>query len=289
MADVKLSEILTSNPAAAPTGVEPIESVQSATSVAFTFAQLSNNPLNAQTGTTYTLAITDQGKAVTMNNAAANTLTIPLNATIAFDIGTLLVVRQIGAGLTTLAATGGVTINKVAGLSLTMSEAQEQFILHKTATDTWHVFAGGSGGGGGSPSAARISNDSSQSAGTDTTVVFTSEEYDDNGFSDLGVNNDRFTIPTGVTRINVSGAMEGSSHTATGNQQLVIQLFDSGDSFLTNLTAQEITVPDTSPRITCSALGVVVAPTNYLVLRTFGSDGTWNIVKASLTIQDVTP
>ena len=143
MADVKLSEVLSSNPAAAPTGPEPIESVQSATSVAFTFAQLSNHPLNPQTGTTYTLVLTDQGKAVTMNNASANTCTIPLNATVAYHIGTLLLVRQIGAGVTTLAATGGVTIEKAAGVSLTMSGVQEQLILHKVATDTWHVVNGG--------------------------------------------------------------------------------------------------------------------------------------------------
>lgn len=139
MVDKTLSQIRTDNAAVAPTGAEPIESVQSATSAAFTFGELSNHPLNPQTGTAYTLVLTDQGKAVTMSNAAANILTIPLNSSVAFHIGTKLLVRQIGAGGTTVVGDGGVTVELDANASLVMDGAQQQILLHKTATDTWHA------------------------------------------------------------------------------------------------------------------------------------------------------
>jgi len=61
--------------------------------------------LNNQTGTAYTLVLADAPKCVTMNNAAANTLTIPANASVAFPIGTVITVMQLGVGQTTIAIT----------------------------------------------------------------------------------------------------------------------------------------------------------------------------------------
>ena len=42
-----------------------------------------NLTLNAQTGTTYTLVLTDNGRFVTLSNAAAIALTVPLNSSVA--------------------------------------------------------------------------------------------------------------------------------------------------------------------------------------------------------------
>jgi hypothetical protein len=61
--------------------------------------------LNNQTGTAYTLVLADAPKCVTMNNAAANTLTIPANASVAFPVGTVVTVMQLGVGQTTIAIT----------------------------------------------------------------------------------------------------------------------------------------------------------------------------------------
>src|SRR5262249_41386449 len=66
-------------------------------------------PLNSQSGTSYALVLTDLGKCVEMNNASPNTLTVPANASVAFPVGSTLLVRQMGAGQTTIAAAGGVT------------------------------------------------------------------------------------------------------------------------------------------------------------------------------------
>jgi len=70
---------------------------------------------NEQTGTTYTLALTDDGKLVEMNNASANTLTVPPNSSVAFPVGSQILVLQTGAGQTTLVAGAGVTVNSKDG------------------------------------------------------------------------------------------------------------------------------------------------------------------------------
>lgn len=97
-------------------------------------------PLNSQSGTTYTLVLTDKGKCVEMNNASANTLTVPPNSSVAFPIGTALLVRQMGAGTTSIAAGAGVTIRTPSTLDL---QAQYSLVsLHKRATNEWCVEGG---------------------------------------------------------------------------------------------------------------------------------------------------
>tara|TARA_R110000823_G_C15747427_1_gene481526 strand:- start:71 stop:526 length:456 start_codon:yes stop_codon:yes gene_type:complete len=59
--------------------------------------------LNAQVGTTYTLAATDAAKVVTATNAGAITVTVPASIFVAGDIITVI---NSGAGLVTFAASG---------------------------------------------------------------------------------------------------------------------------------------------------------------------------------------
>jgi len=93
--------------------------------------------LNAQTGTAYTLAIGDRGQPVTMDNASANTVTIPTNASVAFDVGSVVTVIQIGAGLTTVEGDTGVTVNGTSGGSVDTQGQYSALSLVKVATDTW--------------------------------------------------------------------------------------------------------------------------------------------------------
>ena len=65
------------------------------------------NPLNAQTGTSYTLAETDKDAVVTASNASAITVTINNSV---FAAGDRITVVQTGAGQVTFAAGAGVTI-----------------------------------------------------------------------------------------------------------------------------------------------------------------------------------
>lgn len=100
--------------------------------------------INAQTGTTYTLALSDRYGVVTMNNASANTVTIPTNVSVAFPIGTMIELWQIGAGATTYDADVGVTLNGVSGGAATSSGAYSAVSLRKIGTDSW-LIAGGIG------------------------------------------------------------------------------------------------------------------------------------------------
>jgi hypothetical protein len=62
---------------------------------------------NAQTGTTYTLAIGDKDKLVTASNSSAITVTVPPSV---FSANDQISVAQTGAGQVTFAAGSGVTI-----------------------------------------------------------------------------------------------------------------------------------------------------------------------------------
>ena len=89
---------------------------------------------NAQTAS-YTLVLTDAGDIVEMNVVSANTLTVPLNSSVAFAVGTTITILQTNTGQTTLTATGGVTINGTPGLKLRAQWSSATLI--KRATDTW--------------------------------------------------------------------------------------------------------------------------------------------------------
>jgi hypothetical protein len=90
---------------------------------------------NAQTGTAYTLVLTDKGKLVSCTNAAAITVTVPPNSEVAFATGSIVYVGQAGAGQVTVAAGAGVTINKAT--SLKTRALYSMLALIKTGTDTW--------------------------------------------------------------------------------------------------------------------------------------------------------
>jgi hypothetical protein len=96
-------------------------------------------PLNTQTAS-YTLVLTDAWKDVQMNVATANNLTVPLNSSVAFVAEkTQILISQIGAGQTTVVATGGVTINSAPGTTLKLRGQYSQVVLEKTGTDTWYL------------------------------------------------------------------------------------------------------------------------------------------------------
>lgn len=91
--------------------------------------------INAQTGTTYTLVLADEGKLVTLTNAAAITLTVPTNATSAFPVGSRVDLVPLGAGMVTIVGAGGVTIR--ATPSAVTRATYSAVSLVKIATDEW--------------------------------------------------------------------------------------------------------------------------------------------------------
>jgi len=99
----------------------------------------SSTAVNTQTGTAYTFALTDAEDIVEMNNAAANVATIPTNAAVAFPIGTVISLTMLGAGITSLTADTGVTLNGVSAGSGAMISQYDGVSLYKRLTDTWIV------------------------------------------------------------------------------------------------------------------------------------------------------
>jgi hypothetical protein len=99
--------------------------------------------LNAQTGATYTAVSTDQYQVlVTMNNASANAFKIPTNASVAFAVGTVITVMNIGAGLTTISAVTPGTTTVLSGGTVAASPTLAQYksaACIKTGTDAWYV------------------------------------------------------------------------------------------------------------------------------------------------------
>jgi len=93
--------------------------------------------INAQTGTTYTLVLGDASRVVTLSNAAGITLTVPPNSSVAFPLGTRVVIGQIGAGQVTVAEGSGVTVNTAETLKLADQHSFAELI--KTGTDAWYL------------------------------------------------------------------------------------------------------------------------------------------------------
>jgi hypothetical protein len=98
-------------------------------------AEYDNMTLNAQTGTTYTLVLTDAHKLVTLSNASAITLTVPTNSSVAFEIGDQVNLLQLGAGQVTVSG-AGVTFRSE-GTKLKLKGQYAMATLVKIGTDEW--------------------------------------------------------------------------------------------------------------------------------------------------------
>jgi hypothetical protein len=84
--------------------------------------------INPQTGTTYTLAASDNGKLVTLSNASAITLTIP-----ALFIGFNCKIKQIDAGQVT-ASGSGITLNSANSALKTRAQYSGYDVIQDTAS-----------------------------------------------------------------------------------------------------------------------------------------------------------
>ena len=91
----------------------------------------------------YTATISDAYQVCElMNKATAISFNIPTNASVAFPIGTVLTVLNIGAGVCTIkAVTSGTTAILSAGTTVaqpTLAQYKSAACI-KTGTDTWYV------------------------------------------------------------------------------------------------------------------------------------------------------
>ena len=112
----------------------PAKSVELATYIDTSLAAKTDLAMtqNAQTGVSYSFALADASKLLTTSNASAVSVTVTKQATVTWVTGTQLRVLNLGAGVTTLVADTGVTVNNNKAL------AQYQGgTLIRTASDVW--------------------------------------------------------------------------------------------------------------------------------------------------------
>ena len=93
---------------------------------------------NSNTGS-YTLVLGDAGKVVVMNSSSANTVTVPLNSSVAFPTGSVVNVVQTGSGQTSITGSVGVTIQSEGSKYKVKAQYGLAGVV-KTDTDTWVAF-----------------------------------------------------------------------------------------------------------------------------------------------------
>ena len=147
------------------------------------------------------------------------------------------------------------------------------------------------------PAAGSAPSGCSVSIGSDITgqgssvqdIDFDTEDYDDNAFWSVS-NPERFTIPSGVTRVNVSAFIGGSLQTTGTGFGIFLRLYNSSDVFQYDIAVDYSDSTSTTPVRSIAALGAVVAAGDYVRVMSWSeTDASWTIIKGRACIQDVTP
>jgi hypothetical protein len=202
--------------------------------------------MNTQTGTAYTLAIGDIENIVTMDNASANTVTIPANSAVAFPVGIEIPVYQKGAGQTTVTGDTGVTVNGVSAGGATVGKSIPYFMgaqIELSADDT------------------------SVNATTLYTIPLDQVEYDSHTFTDTA---NRLTIPSGlgIKKVSLTGCYSGTNGTAGTWTGLHIEQFDSGGTLKDKFALVGPDMAVANKRFHIVTPSVEVADGDYFLLTT---------------------
>ena len=105
-----------------------------------TSSQIPTTSINYESDS-YTLVLSDAGKTIQMAKATAQSLTIPINASVSFSVGTRIDIIQTGAGTLSVVPSSGVTINSESN-KLKIMDRYAGATLIKYDTNTW-LLAGG--------------------------------------------------------------------------------------------------------------------------------------------------
>lgn len=192
---------------------------------------------NAQTGTTYTFALSDVGKTVTASNASSSTYTIPPQASVVWPTGATLNIVNLGAGVVTIAAGAGVTVTNS---SQTLSQYQSAALV-RTASNAWTVvpFVGG---------VATLADSAiSGTTGSPTTATYTSGGINYKTYRWTGTGSVTFTRG-GIVDVFIVGGGGGSGYFAAAGGG------GGGGGILT----QSVYLPDGVCNVTVGAGGALV-------------------------------
>lgn len=108
---------------------------------------ITQKPVSTKTEN-YTLQLADANGFIRMDVESANTVTVPPNSSAAFPIGTPIIIRVVGAGVTSVVEGSGVTINND---TLEIGGQYTSAALVKVGTNEWDLYiaaAAAPGGGG---------------------------------------------------------------------------------------------------------------------------------------------
>lgn len=195
-------------------------------------------PQNAQSGN-YTLVLADAGKHIYSANTGAQTITIPTNASVAFPIGTLVTIVNMGSNKIVLSATGVSIIPT--GSTTALSSAQipsgTSVQLMKTGTNTWKalfgtvdvnaitatylvIAGGGSGGrsnGGGGGAGGYLTSTASLGSGVTYTVTVGAGGASASGTQQGNDGSNSVLSGTGLSVTSIGGGGGGTQNgTSTG-------------------------------------------------------------------------
>ena len=91
------------------------------------------------TATSHTLEAVDLGSIIETTGSSAVTVTIPPEATVPFETGSLINLTQVGAGVATVTAAAGVSLNGVVGGSVALDGQWSGAALVKRGADAWII------------------------------------------------------------------------------------------------------------------------------------------------------
>jgi hypothetical protein len=144
-ADLTTAQTLTNKTISAAnntlTGVATLTGTETLTNKTLT-SPLINLGINAQTGTSYTTVLADNGKLTTLTNASAIAVTIPPNSSVAYPVGAQINMAQLGAGQVTVSGGAGVTVVST-GATAASPKARAQYstlTAVQTSTDNWLIM-----------------------------------------------------------------------------------------------------------------------------------------------------
>jgi len=87
----------------------------------------------------YTLVLTDAGKVIEINSGSSENVTIPPNSSVAFPVGTQIVVVRLGAGAVVIVEGSGVTTRSDGDKNKIKSQ-YSSCVLIKHETNEWYIF-----------------------------------------------------------------------------------------------------------------------------------------------------
>jgi hypothetical protein len=96
-------------------------------------------PIRTLTATGHMLELIDTGCIIETTGSSAVTITIPSEASVPFEIGTLINITQAGAGIATVAAAPGVSLNGITGGSVALDGQWSGAALVKRGADAWVI------------------------------------------------------------------------------------------------------------------------------------------------------